>query len=152
MSDSNFVEYIDHAAVVKAVCMPTGTLSLQISEETECEGCAASALCAQSGGKRDTLSLAVKNPEHFRVGDEVIIRGTERLHRKAIMVATVIPCIALIAVMVLVFLLTHSESMAALSGLGAMVCFFFLLYLMRNRMAHEFTFDVIPVSQPQLTD
>lgn len=152
MSDSNLVEYIDHTAVVKAVDPASGTLSLEISEETECEGCAASALCMQSGGKRETLTLAVKNPERFRAGEEVTLRGTERLHRKAIMIATVIPCVALIAVMVLVYLLTGSESMAALCGLGAMVCFFFLLYLMRNRMAHEFSFDVIPTTNKDNTD
>lgn len=65
------------------------------------------------------------------------------MHRKAIMYATVLPCIALVAVMVAVYLLTLNQLAAALSGIGVMILFFFILWCSRNKIAHEFCFTIV---------
>ena len=60
------------------------------------------------------------------------------------MIATVIPSIALVAVMVIIYMLTADQTVAALGGIGSMIFFFVMLYLFRNRIAHEFSFTIKP--------
>ena len=64
------------------------------------------------------------------------------MHRKAIFLATLFPCIILVAVMAAVFILTGSQGIAAVTGLAAMLLFFLILFLCRNKIAHEFQFQI----------
>ena len=140
---TEYIDHIDHRAMVKEIDKTNGIVTLQILDETgECGTCPASKLC--HGASKDHLVTATRHDvASLHVGDVVTVRGSERLHRKAIMLATVLPCIALIAVMVLIYLLSGNQLAAALGGLGATVFFFALIWLMRGRIAHEFEFDII---------
>ncbi len=135
-------EPIDHIAVVRTL-LPERRAEVVISGAEGCEGCAAAKLCHSTGGDGETVLDAALAPGlDVKPGDRVIVRGSERIHRKAIMLATVIPCLALIAVLVIVYLLTLNQGIAALAGLGSMVVFFLLLYIFRDRLATEFSFTV----------
>ena len=71
------------------------------------------------------------------------MRGTEQMHHKAIMYATVLPCAFLVAVMVAVYLITFNQLAAALSGLGVTILFYVILWACRNKIAHEFVFSIV---------
>ena len=140
--NEEYIEYIDDEAVVERVDAARGTLKVRMLDGGDCSACPAAKLCSVAKSDDKSLEVAVERPGDFKKGDIVVLRGSERLHRKAIMYATVLPCLVLVALMVLVYLLTGDQLSAALSGVGAMVAFYLVLYLMRNRMAHEFRFTV----------
>lgn len=144
---TDYVEYIDDDGVVESVDSHAGTLTVRITGEDECGSCPAARLCRASGKGDRTATVRVKDTSRYVKGQRVVLRGTERMHRKAIMFATVLPCIALIATMVLTYLLTGSESQAATYGICMTVAFFALLYLMRGRIAHQFDFEVLPADK-----
>ncbi len=137
-------EPIDHIAVVTSA-PSSGTVEVSMSDSGQCDSCAAAKFCRPAGGGSDktVMTAGVEPGLTLKPGDRVIVRGTEAIHRRAIMLATVIPCLALIAVMTIVFLMTGNSGIAALAGLGSMVAFFLLLFLFRDRLAHEFRFTVI---------
>ncbi|MDE5773291.1 MAG: SoxR reducing system RseC family protein [Muribaculaceae bacterium] len=145
------VDYIDHKAIIDRIDSGAGQLTLRLSTIPECEGCAAARLCNPSGEQTTTFVVKVPNVKSYRVGETVTLRGTEQLHHKAILIATVIPSIALIVVMIVIYYMTGSEGAAASAGLGSMLLFFLLLYLSRNRLAHEFSFEVIPSDKQDQT-
>jgi hypothetical protein len=70
------------------------------------------------------------------------VEGSERLHRKAIRLVTLYPTLAIIASMVGVFVVTGSETAAAVTGIAVMLIFFIALFLCRNRLAREFVFNI----------
>lgn len=148
-------EYIDHKGTVLAIdrhpVAGSLTASVRIDDSNECGGCPAARLCGVTGGDTPTLNVVVPKREatRLRVGDRVTVRGTERMHHRAIMLATVLPCLTLVAVMVGVYLVTGSQLLAALCGLGAMVIFFCLLFAARNKVAHEFSFTVADSRRPE---
>ncbi|MDE7159413.1 MAG: SoxR reducing system RseC family protein [Muribaculaceae bacterium] len=152
--NSLYNEYIDHEGTVIAIernpVAGSLTATVRLEGTKECGGCPAARLCGVAEGESDTLQVVVPKREatRLRVGDHVTVRGTERMHHRAIMLATVLPCLALVAVMVGVYLLTRSQAFAALAGLGAMVVFFTILFMARNRVAHEFSFTVAASSRP----
>lgn len=137
------IEYIDHQGRITAINKDKKTVTVTLLEEADCGACPAGKLCSNFTPDKNVVEIAVERPEDYKVGEFVGVRGSERLHRKAIMLVTVIPSVALIAVMIGIYLLTASQLAACLSGLGAMIVFFFGLYLMRHKLAHEFVFEII---------
>ena len=146
------IEYIDHNGRITAIDPEKREVTVALIEEAECGECPAGKLCNNFSPDKNVVKIPVADPGEFKVGDFVSVRGSERLHRKAIMLATVIPSLALIAVMIGVYLLTDSQLAACLSGLGAMILFFVGLYLMRHRLAHEFVFEVIRQEDPKAVE
>lgn len=142
-----YIEFIDHPAVVKQIDKDRGMVSLILSESEDCGGCPAARLCslASKDGKNLTeYTVTVADVSQFKEGESVLLRGTEKMHRRAIMLATVIPCICLIIIMVATYLFTGSQATAAIAGVTSMIFFFSLLYLLRNKLEHEFEFTIIP--------
>lgn len=144
---TEYTDYIEHPAVVVDTDVRRGILKVRVDDSGECGGCPAARLCSLASvgdaeKKSGLLDIRVRDVSAFRKGDKVTVRGTERMHRRAIMLATVFPSVALVAVMTAIFLLTSDQLAAALGGLGATVFFFALLYVCRNRIAHEFSFEV----------
>lgn len=136
------VDYIEHKAKVTALSEKEGTVTVAVEHGDECGGCPAARLCGIGDSKKELLTIKDPRPGRFQIGERVKIRGRESLHKRAIMLCTVIPCLLLIVVMTAVFLATLSQGLAALWGIGTMILFFLLLYLGRNKIAHEFTFTI----------
>lgn len=150
MMDTQYTDYIDHPAVVEEVDGSRGVIRVRVDDGGDCACCPAARLCgvpsssAKDGGKGSgPIDVPVCNPSAYHRGDRVTVRGTERMHRRAIMLATVFPSLALVAVMTAIYLLTGNQLAAALGGIGVTIIFFLLLYAGRNRIAHEFTFHVV---------
>lgn len=137
------IEHIDHDGVVVAADNARKFVKVRLTDNDDCAGCPAATLCAASGDDSNEIIISTPCPEAFRKGDIVTVRGTEKMHRKAVVYATVFPCIILVAVMVAVYLLTFNQLAAALSGLGVMFLMFFLLWILRDRIAHEFSFTIV---------
>lgn len=136
------VDYIEHKAKVTAFSEKEGTVTVAVEHGDECGGCPAARLCGIADAGKDLLTIKDPRPGRFQIGERVRIRGRESLHRRAIMVCTVIPCVLLIAVMTAVYVATMSQGRAALWGIGTMILFFLMLYMGRNKIAHEFTFTI----------
>lgn len=140
------IEYIEHDGIVTSVDPAARLVEVRITDKAECSGCAASALCGGAKGAQ-TFRVKTADPAQWRPGERVTLRGTERLHRKAIMIATVIPSIALVGVMVAVYILTLNQLAACLSGLATMILFFAGLWFMRGHIAHEFEFTLLHAAE-----
>lgn len=136
------VDFIEHKAIVAALSEKERTVTVVVEHADECGGCPAARLCNLNNDKSDRLVISDPRPERFKVGERVMVCGRESLHRRAIMLCTVIPCVMLVFIMSVIFIATYSQTAAALGGLGSMIFFFLLLYLGRNKIAHDFTFTI----------
>ncbi len=133
-------EEIKHKGRIVAVDTERGRVRAIIEGSSDCASCPAHKLC--NHGQKDENIVEVQTSEVFLVGDSVEIVGTEIMHRKAIMLAVVLPCVIMVASMVGIFLLTFNETIAAISGLILMIVFFVALYAMRNKIEKEFVFRI----------
>lgn len=143
MSRTENNEYIDHTGIVMAVDQRAGTVRVKLDNAGDCGNCPASKICEATGQTENTVTVTTPNAGNYKRGDIVTLRGTEQLHHKAIMYATVLPCIALVAVMVAVYVITFNQLTAALSGIGVTIVFYIGLWLCRNKIAHEFSFTIV---------
>lgn len=136
------IESIAHDATIIDSRPKEGFVIVKIEDQAECSTCAAAKLCNKVSEKNHTINVPTKQASEFKPGDKVVIEGSEQMHRKAIMIATVIPCIILVAVMVGIYLLTFDQLKAVVGGLASTVFFFGVLYACRNKISHEFVFTI----------
>ncbi len=135
-------DYIDHTGIVISVNPGANSVTVKIDDCGDCGDCPASKICEATGQTENTVTIITPHASSYKQGDIVNVRGTEQMHRKAIIYATVLPSIALVAVMVLVYLLTFNQLAAALSGIAVTIVFYVVLWACRNKIAHEFSFSI----------
>lgn len=143
MAHTADTDFIDHTGIVMAVDSKGGTMKVKLDNAGDCGDCPANKICEATGQTENTVTVTIPNGAAYKKGDIVTLRGTERLHHKAVMYATVLPCIALVAVMVAVYVVTFNQLAAALSGIGVTIVFYIGLWLCRNKIAHEFSFTIV---------
>lgn len=136
-------DYIEHKAIVEKVNPLTQEVTVRIEDTDECGDCPASGFCNSNGEPSNKVTIVTPMASFLKEEDIVNVRGTEKMHRKAIMYATVFPCIVLVVMMVGIYLLTHSQLASALSGLGATLVFYVLLWCFRSKISREFTFTIV---------
>jgi sigma-E factor negative regulatory protein RseC len=79
----------------------------------------------------------------FSENERVIIEGRESIGYKAVFWAFVLPLIILIVMLVLTTnTWNFTETEAAISAMTALVPYYFMLYLLRNKMANSFKFNI----------
>lgn len=137
------IEYIDHGATVTAVDLQKNTVTVTLSEDEECGGCPAGKLCHNFAPDKNRMEIAVADASSFKVGEQVTVRGSEKLQMQAVVLINLIPTIAIIVVLIGIYLLTGSQLTAGICALGALVFFFIGIYMIRHKLAKEFVFKII---------
>lgn len=135
-------EKILHRGVIESIDMNGGRVSVRTDSASDCSSCAASKLCNHVSKDVTLITIDNVDASQFEVGDKVRVEVTEIMHRKAIMIAVVVPCLILMLSMVVVYMLTFSELISALSGLVLLLVFYALLYVCRNRIARDFMLKI----------
>lgn len=135
-------EFIDHTGIIMSVSPADNIVKVKIDDSGDCGNCPASKICEATGQTENTITIITPHASSYKKGEIVTVRGTEQMHRKAIMYATVIPSIMLVATMVAVYLLTFNQLAAALSGIGVTFLCYTALWACRNKIAHEFSFSI----------
>ena len=101
-----------------------------------------SGACIAADSKEKLVNIS-DNTGQFFEKEKVIIEGKESMGYTAILWAFVVPLIILISILVLSLnYLQQSETEAALISIIALVPYYFILYLFRNKMANSFKFSI----------
>jgi hypothetical protein len=120
---------IRHTGEVVAVAH--NKVKVRIDSAADCGSCPASALCKGVGSDTaNELTIPVAGASSFNINDKVEI------------ICTFLPCLAVIAVMVAVYLVSFNELWAALAGMFTVAIFCLLLYIFRNKIEREFSFNI----------
>ena len=133
---------IEHRGVVERV-MSHG-ISVSIVQETACAACAAAALCHSSEKQQKMIDVPVVNAMNYRKGQEVTLVGEIGLGLRATLWAYAFPLVLLMVALMLGTRLTGSEGWGAMIGLFALVPYYIVLYMLRNKLQRTFSFRVKP--------
>ena len=72
----------------------------------------------------------------------MVVSTSGQVAVKALLWAFGVPFVLLMTVLVLVLLLTANEGLAALSALAALVPYYLVLWLLRNKMREQLAFRI----------
>jgi sigma-E factor negative regulatory protein RseC len=78
----------------------------------------------------------------YKIGQQVIVSTSGQVAAKALLWAFGVPFVLLMVVLVLVLLLTGNEGWAALGALVALVPYYIILWLLRDKMREQLAFRI----------
>ena len=120
---------------------PTQVL-VQIEARSACASCHASALCGMSDSEQKIVSVPYSLKDSFLPGEDVDVVLKASMGHKAVWLAYCIPLVVLLAVMFAALKAGASELAAAGLGICATAVYYFVIWLVREKLRTEYSFII----------
>lgn len=131
---------IKHSGVVENIL--GDSVQVRIVQTSACAACKVSGYCNASESKEKLVDVYHADTRNLRVGDVVTVTASTQVAAQALLLGFGLPFVVLVAVLIAVLLITGNEGAAALSGLGALVPYYAVLFLFRNRIRDKLSFSI----------
>ena len=133
-------DIIKHRGVVEKI---EGThVVVRIVQTSACSACSAKGLCNASESKEKQIDVYEVNPA-YRIGEEVVLCGSTSMGMKAVFLAFGIPVLLLLAALFVTMRITDGDALlAAAVALLAVVPYYVVIYLMKDKMNKTFSFVI----------
>ena len=115
---------------------------VQIEARSACASCHASSLCGMSESEQKIVSVPASLTDSYLPGQEVDVVLKASMGHKAVWLAYCIPLVVLLAVMFTALKTGASELAAAGLGLCATAVYYFVIWLVRDRLRTEYNFII----------
>ena len=132
---------VTHPGKVIGVFRDTVTVAVESSEA--CGSCASRSACSL-GVESNTRNILITTPDAgtFTVGERVVVATRTQMGLMAAALCYVMPAVVLVAALAVAVLLGATEGFAALVSLCAVVVYFAVLWLLRNKLAQKISFTI----------
>ena len=131
---------IKHSGVVENIM--GDSVQVRIVQTSACAACKMAGYCNASESKEKLVDVYHADTRHLKVGDVVMVTASTQVAAHALLLGFGLPFVVLVAVLVAVLLITGNEGAAALSGLAALVPYYAVLFLFRNRIRDKLSFSI----------
>lgn len=131
-------------------------IAVRIIQRSACTSCKLAKSCLTSESKVKVVDVWTQETGRFYVGQDVMVEVTGKIGALAVVLGFVMPTILVIATVILtLFITAHvpalyveepaNEAVAALLGLGVLVPYYIILYIMRGNIRRKVTFSIMPL-------
>ena len=134
------VDNISHSGVVESV--EDGCVHVRIVVTSACAACKVAGYCNAAESKEKVVDVYTSKSEAYAVGQAVTVSASRQVATHALLLAFGLPFVILVAVLVGVLLLTGNELWAALGGLLALVPYYGILWLFRQKVRDRLAFQI----------
>ena len=131
---------IKHSGVVENIL--GDSVQVRIVQTSACAACKVAGYCNVSESKEKLVDVYHADTRNLRVGDVVTVTASTQVAAQALLLGFGLPFVVLVAVLIAVLLITGNEGAAALSGLAALVPYYAVLFLFRNRIRDKLSFSI----------
>ena len=131
---------IKHSGVVEKIM--DDCIQVRIVQTSACAACKVAGYCNASESKEKLIDVYHADSHRLNVGDVVTVTASTQVAAHALLLGFGLPFIVMVTVLVVVLQTTGNEGRAALSGLLALVPYYAVLYLFRNRLRDKLSFSI----------
>jgi sigma-E factor negative regulatory protein RseC len=131
---------IKHSGVVENIL--GDSVQVRIVQTSACAACKVAGYCNASESKEKLVDVYHADTRNLRVGDVVTVTASTQVAAQALLLGFGLPFVVLVAVLIVVLLITGNEGAAAMSGLAALVPYYAVLFLFRNRIRDKLSFSI----------
>lgn len=118
---------------------PHGVKVALHDDSGQCGSCSIKSFCRPQGtDKQNVIDIHVASTDTFAIGEEVTVYCTERQQTAAVLMSLALPCILLIAAVLIALAAGAGESTAACCGLAATAVYYAVLYVFRHKIRTGF--------------
>ena len=126
----------------KVLEMTPDFTSVQIMVSSACASCHAKTLCGMSEEEEKVIVLPTDPYATYNVGDEVDVCTKMSMGLKAAWISYVIPLMILMAMILILTSSGVNELISALSSIGGVGLYYFIIWLFREKLQNEFVFYI----------
>ena len=131
---------ISHSGTVESAS--EGCVKVRILQASACGACKVAGHCHAADSKEKIVEVFCHDSAKYSTGQEVVVTASSNVARKALYLGFVWPFLILVVVIFLGEMILHNEGLAALCALAALVPYYLVLYLCRNRIQQQLTFSI----------
>ena len=88
------------------------------------------------------MDVICRDTAKYKAGQEVTVWASREVANRALLLGFGIPLLLLIGVLLMVLRWTGDEGMAALASLGALIPYYFILWLLRDSIRQQVSFRI----------
>jgi sigma-E factor negative regulatory protein RseC len=126
----------------KIIEMTPDFTSVEIMVSSACASCHAKTLCGMSEEQEKIIMLPTDPYATYNVGDEVQVCTKMTMGLKAAWISYVIPLAVLMALILILTSVGVNEYISAMASIGGVGLYYFVIWLIRERLNNEFTFYI----------
>lgn len=131
-------ECIEHDGIVQD--SGNGSVTVRISSASACSGCHAEGSCTMSG--KEEKIIDVTGSYNVSPGDKVTVLLQQSAGFTALFMGYIIPLLLVVTLLVILISASVNELTAGLFSIGILIPYYFILRLLRDRIAKKFTFTI----------
>ena len=136
----NTQETISHEGIVTKIT--DDELEIKILAQSACAACHAKSACGMGEQAEKTLTVPRPKDKEFALNQKVNVRMAIGQGNKAAVLAYLIPIILLLAVLFVCLGIGLGEGLAALISIVALIPYYIVLYMKRNKLKRQFDYIV----------
>ena len=127
---------ISHSGVVESIS--EGCVQVRILQTSACAACKVAGHCHASESKEKIVDvLNVGDTSRLKVGDSVVVSASRDVANRALLLGFGLPFLILVSVLFIMLQLVSDEGLAALAALSALLPYYGLLYLLRDKSSRR---------------
>ena len=130
---------IEHNGIVEKI--ENDIVYVRILQKSACSGCHAKGICSASEMKVKTIEVPCSDSS-WKIGEEVEIIGKASMGMKAVLLAFVIPLLAMLAAIIIGTLTGLEDSGSAMLALAILTTYYIILYINRGKLKNKFVFQL----------
>lgn len=116
--------------------------SVEIISSSACSQCHAKGLCGFSESESKLVMLPTDPYSERKVGDSVNLALKQTMGLKAVWISYVIPLVILMIIVLSLSAVSVNELVAGLSAVAGVLVYYFIIWLLRDRLKNEFVFYI----------
>ena len=133
------MDKITHKGIIERV--DDGKVIVRIVQNSACGACRVAGHCSAAESKEKLVeAIAPSASNKYAKGDEVTVAMKGASGVKAVLIAFIFPFILMVAVIALLLALSCGENDAALCGVGILIPYYGIVYLLNNKLKRQFQF------------
>ena len=131
---------ISHSGVIESIM--DGCVKVRIVQTSACAACKVAGHCNAAESKVKIVDVLCGDTANYRTGQEVVVSTSKDVANKALLLGFGVPFLLLVCVLMIALKTVSDEGMAALIALGSLVPYYFLLWLLRNKIQQQISFHL----------
>ena len=131
---------IKHSGIVESI--ENDCVSVRIVQSSACSACKVASHCNASETKEKTVDVNTADADFYQVGDRVTVVADAAVGFRASLYGYLLPLAVMVAALVVVLKVTHSEVCAAVAALGVLIPYYIMLYLLRGKLKSRLCFVI----------
>ena len=131
---------ISHSGVIERI--EGDCIKVRIVQTSACAACKVASHCNAAESKVKMVDVFGCDTTNYSTGQEVTVWASRDVANRALLLGFGVPFLLLVCVLLIALRLTADEGLAALLALGSLVPYYFVLWLLRDRIQRGISFQI----------